>query len=99
MQSLAGKAAVITGASSGIGKAAARLLLAEGVEVVLAARRKERMDALVEELGDKAMRERRESLDALTSEDVAPALVYAFARSPRVLVEEILVRPVKQVAP
>ena len=46
-----------------------------------------------------AMRERRESLDALTSEDVAQALVYAFAQPPRVLVEEILIRPVKQVAP
>jgi len=46
-----------------------------------------------------ALRERRESLDALTSEDVAQALVYAFAQPPRVLVEEILIRPVKQVAP
>jgi len=46
-----------------------------------------------------AMRDRRESLDALTSEDVAQALVYAFAQPPRVLVEEILIRPVKQLAP
>jgi len=46
-----------------------------------------------------AMRERRESLDALTSEDVAQALVYAFAQPPRVLVEEILIRPVRQVTP
>lgn len=45
------------------------------------------------------MRERRESLDALQAEDIAQALVYAFAQPPRVLVEEILVRPVKQVAP
>ena len=33
------------------------------------------------------------------AEDVAQALVYAFAQPPRVLVEEILIRPVKQVAP
>lgn len=242
MQDLTGKVAVITGASSGIGEAAARLLAAEGVQVVLAARRKERMDALVEELGqaaiavacdvgdagqvaalfgtvrdrfggldllfnnagmgvngsfaesrpqdwktqidvnlygvlnctqaaipllrgrpgamistvssvggrygiagwsvynatkfavvgfhdalrkelgpdgirvaliepgavwtewghnvpEAAMRERREALDALHGEDVAQALVYAFAQPPRVLVEEILVRPVKQIAP
>ncbi|MES3054128.1 hypothetical protein O6V14_00650 [Sphingomonas faeni] len=46
-----------------------------------------------------AMRDRRESLDALTTEDVAQALVYAFAQPPRVLVEEILIRPVKQVSP
>ncbi len=241
MQDLTGKVAVITGASSGIGEATARLLVSEGVRVVLVARRRERIAALVEDLGDaavaltadvgdasavasvfaeveqrfggldllfnnaglgvnarfeasdpadwkrmidvnlygvlhctkaaiplmrgragamiasvssvggrygteswsvysatkfavvgfhdalrkelggegirvsviepgavwtefgqnvsEAMRERRESLDALTSEDIAQALVYAFAQPPRVLVEEILIRPVKQVAP
>ncbi|WP_082445694.1 SDR family oxidoreductase [Sphingomonas sp. Leaf20] len=241
MQDLTGKVAVITGASSGIGEATARLLVSEGVRVVLVARRRERIAALVEDLGDAAvaltadvgdaaavasvfaeverrfggldllfnnaglgvnarfeasdpadwkrmidvnlygvlhctqaaiplmrgragamissvssvggrygteswsvysatkfavvgfhdalrkelggegirvsviepgavwtefgqnvsdaMRERRESLDALTSEDVAQALVYAFAQPPRVLVEEILIRPVRQVAP
>lgn len=241
MQDLTGKVAVITGASSGIGEATARLLVSEGVRVVLVARRRERIAALVEDLGDaavaltadvgdaaavasvfaeveqrfggldllfnnaglgvnarfeasdpadwkrmidvnlygvlhctqaaiplmrgragamissvssvggrygteswsvysatkfavvgfhdalrkelggegirvsviepgavwtefgqnvsEAMRERRESLDALTSEDVAQALVYAFAQPPRVLVEEILIRPVRQVKP
>lgn len=242
MQDLTGKAAVITGASSGIGEATARLLANEGVQLVLAARRKERMEALIEELGDQAvaiacdvgdmgevtalfdavrerfggldllfnnagmgingpfadtkpedwktqidanlygvlnctqaaiplmrgragamissvasvggrygiagwsvynatkfavvgfhdalrkelgpdgirvsviepgavwtewghnvpeeaMRERRETVDALHAEDVAQALVYAFAQHPRVLVEEILIRPVKQIAP
>lgn len=242
MQDLTGKIAVITGASSGIGEAAARLLVAEGVHVVLSARRRDRIEVLAEELGDKAvavvadvadvdqvdalfaetrkrfggldllfnnaglgvfgpftgsapddwrrmidaniygmlncthaaiplmrgrpgamissvsstagrygtqgwsvysatkfavvgfhdalrkelgpdgirvsviepgavwtefghnipeetMRERRASLDALTADDVAQALVYAFAQHPRVLVQEILVRPVKQVVP
>ncbi len=242
MQDLAGRIAVITGASSGIGEAAARLLADEGVTVVLVARRRERIEALAREIGERAvalpadvadpeavaalfaevkarfggvdllfnnagmgvngafadsrpedwrtqidanlygvlhcthaalplmrgregamisivssvggrygiagwsvynatkfavvgfadalrkevgeqgirvgliepgavwtewghnvpeaaMRERRETVDALHAEDVAQALVYAFAQPPRVLVEEILVRPVRQIAP
>jgi NADP-dependent 3-hydroxy acid dehydrogenase YdfG len=50
-------------------------------------------------VSESALRERREQLDALHAEDVAQALVYAFAQHPRVLVQEILVRPVKQLAP
>jgi NADP-dependent 3-hydroxy acid dehydrogenase YdfG len=42
---------LITGASSGIGEATARQAVAEGWRVVLAARTRERLDALAEELG------------------------------------------------
>jgi short-subunit dehydrogenase len=45
---------VITGASSGIGAALARQLAARGDRVVLAARRKDLLDALVSELGPHA---------------------------------------------
>ncbi len=50
MAKLEGKVAVITGASSGIGEATVRALSAEGAAVVAGARRKERLDGLVEEV-------------------------------------------------
>ncbi|HXQ62427.1 MAG TPA: SDR family oxidoreductase [Acidimicrobiales bacterium] len=46
-----GAVCIVTGASSGIGAAAARLLSGLGAEVVLAARRTERLEALSLELG------------------------------------------------
>ena len=44
------KGAVVTGASSGIGEETVRALAAEGAAVVAGARRKEQLDALVEEV-------------------------------------------------
>lgn len=49
------RTAVITGASSGIGEACARRLHADGYQVVLAARRAERLERICDELGDRAL--------------------------------------------
>lgn len=50
MQSLAGKVAIVTGASSGIGRATAKLFAREGASVVVGARREERLKLLVDEI-------------------------------------------------
>ena len=73
MAEIKGKVVAITGASSGIGETTARELAKQGAAVVLGARRRDRLDALVEEIvaaGGKAVAvicdvTRREDLVAL----------------------------------
>ena len=50
MQGIANKVVVITGASSGLGEAAVRLLAQNGAKLVLGARRVERLEALAKDL-------------------------------------------------
>jgi ribitol 2-dehydrogenase len=52
MQSLSGKTALVTGASSGIGRAAARAFAREGMRVAISARSVDKLEALAGELGD-----------------------------------------------
>jgi 3-hydroxy acid dehydrogenase / malonic semialdehyde reductase len=49
---LTGRTAIVTGASSGIGLATARALVAEGARVALGARRVDRLEEIAAELGD-----------------------------------------------
>src|SRR5687767_13208551 len=51
-RSIEGTVVAITGASAGIGASVARALVDAGAKVALGARRKERLTALVDELGD-----------------------------------------------
>ncbi|MBC6440332.1 MAG: 3-oxoacyl-[acyl-carrier-protein] reductase [Rhodospirillales bacterium] len=53
MFALTGRKALVTGASGGIGGAIARALYAQGAEVVLAGRRREALDDLARELGER----------------------------------------------
>ena len=55
MMDMTGKTALITGASRGIGAAAAQAFAAAGANVVLAARSSDRIEALAAEIGDKAL--------------------------------------------
>jgi NADP-dependent 3-hydroxy acid dehydrogenase YdfG len=73
MEGIAGKVVVITGASSGLGEAAARGLAAGGAKLVLGARRLERLHALVAELGGIAVQtdvSKREQVQALVDQAV-----------------------------
>jgi NAD(P)-dependent dehydrogenase (short-subunit alcohol dehydrogenase family) len=64
------KRALVTGAASGIGEATARLLHAEGAEVVLADVDAERLESLAAELGDRVA---AQVLDVRDEAQVAPA--------------------------
>jgi|SRR5918992_75540 NADP-dependent 3-hydroxy acid dehydrogenase YdfG len=74
MAKLDGTVAVITGASSGIGEATAETLASQGATVVVAARREERLDELVEQIENSGGRTLAISCD-VTDEDQAHALI------------------------
>jgi len=52
MTSLQGKTALVTGGSSGVGKATVKVLISEGVRVTAVARGADRLRALEAEVGD-----------------------------------------------
>ena len=83
MSSLSESVAVITGASSGIGEATARLLAERGATVVLAARREDKLDALqraIEDAGGTALVVPTDVTDRDAVQALAQAALDAYGR-------------------
>ena len=83
MENIKGKVVVITGASSGLGEATARLLSAEGASVVLGARRVDRIQSLADELnakGGKALAVATDVTDHEQVKKLVDAAVQKFGR-------------------
>ncbi|MDM0052703.1 SDR family oxidoreductase [Variovorax sp. J22R115] len=80
---IAGKVAIVTGASSGLGESTARHLAARGAKLVLAARRTDRLDKLVAEIresGGEAIAVATDVSKRADLEKLAASAVEAFGR-------------------
>jgi NADP-dependent 3-hydroxy acid dehydrogenase YdfG len=78
-----GKVVVITGASSGLGEATAKILSAQGATVVLGARRQDRIQTLAKELtagGGKALAVATDVADRQQVKKLVDAAVEAYGR-------------------
>ncbi len=78
--SLTGKVIAITGASSGIGEATARLLAQRGASLVLGARRTERLEKLVTEIRTQGGTAEFMTLDVTKQRDVEEFINYTVKR-------------------
>lgn len=77
MLNIKGKVVAITGASSGIGEATARLLAHQGAHVVLGARRTERLEALTSEIRSKGRSAGYQQLDVTKRDQMEAFIKYA----------------------
>ncbi|WP_252270740.1 SDR family oxidoreductase [Pseudomonas subflava] len=100
MSQIAEKVIVITGASSGIGEATARLLANQGARVVLGARRSERLEALAADIRNQGGTAEYRATDVVREEDVQALVDLALERFGRVdvLVNNAGVMPLSPMA-
>ena len=77
---LQGKVIFVTGASSGIGEASAKLFAKEGATVVVGARRKDRLDALVTELEAQGHTAAAVDCDVSNEESVEKAIKFTIEK-------------------
>ena len=78
MSHMTGKVALVTGASSGIGKATAEAFAAKGANVVVAARRKEELDNLVASIEAKGGKASAVKTDVSDAKNVEQMVAHAF---------------------
>lgn len=81
MPALINKIALVTGASSGIGRATAKLFAAEGAQVVVTARRHDELEKLVAEIaaaGRKAMALAGDVKDEAFAQSLVAAAIHSF---------------------
>ncbi|WP_414572194.1 SDR family oxidoreductase [Nostoc sp. CCY 9925] len=84
MLNVENKVIVITGASSGIGEATAKLLAQNGANVVLGARRTEKLEAIVKEIHDQGNIAEFKAVDVTDREDVKAFIHFAKEKFGRV---------------
>jgi NADP-dependent 3-hydroxy acid dehydrogenase YdfG len=84
MSEIQGKVIVITGASSGIGEATARLLAQKGAVVVMGARRTEKLEALASAIRAEGGTAEFRALDVTSREDVDAFVQFAYTKFGRV---------------
>ena len=84
MLNIEGKIIVITGASSGIGEATARLLASRGATVVLGARRTERLETITAQIRSTGASAAFRALDVTNRQDVQDFIDFTVAHFGRV---------------
>ncbi|QGQ97305.1 SDR family oxidoreductase [Paenibacillus psychroresistens] len=84
MENLKSKVIIITGASSGIGEAAAKLLAQNGAKLVLAARREERLQTIVNEIEQAGGEAAYIQTDVVSLEDMQKLAQFALEQYGRI---------------